>query len=391
VRILTVHNYYQQPGGEDAVFEAEARVLREHGHEVLQCTEHNRQIDGGGPIGRLALAVDTVWSRQSHAKLTRTLAEFRPDVAHFHNTFPLVSPSSYYACRAAGVPVVQTLHNYRLGCPKATYYRNSRVCEDCRGKAVPWPGIVHACYHGSRSTTAVIAAMSAVHRFAGTWSGRVDAYIALSEFARAKFVQHGLPAEKVLVKGNFLDPDPGPGGHAGNFFLFAGRLTAEKGVHLLLTAWSQLADGVPLKIVGDGPLAGWVAEVTRGQRTVQWLGRQSPGDVHELMGQAAAVLVPSAWYEPFGLVAIEAFAKGAPVIAAGIGALPEIVEHGQTGLLHPANDPAALAEQVTWAWRYQDKLAVMGRQARQVFEQRYTRQQNYRRILEIYRRVSGAA
>jgi glycosyltransferase involved in cell wall biosynthesis len=351
---------------------------------VQQYADRNERIGAGG---RFQLAVDTIWSCHSYAVLARLMASFRPDIAHFHNTFPLVSPSAYYACHRAGVPVVQTLHNYRLGCPKATYYRANRVCEDCRGKTLPWPGVVHACYQNSRSTTAVIAAMAAVHHVIGTWSSRVDAYIALSEFARDKFVQNGLPSEKLVVKGNFLDQDPGSGEHDGRFFLFAGRLTAEKGIKLLFEAWNQLNDPPPLKIVGNGPLAGWVNDVTRSRPGVEWLGPRAPAQVHQLMGEAIALVVPSEWYEPFGLVAIEAFAKGTPVIAARIGALPEIVEHGHSGLLHPAANAEALAAQVTWAALHADDLAKMGRQARRVYEQRYTREHNYRRLLAVYEQV----
>src|ERR1051326_6286986 len=179
VRFVLVHNYYQRPGGEDRVFHAEAQLLREQGHIVAEYVEDNKRITGE----KLArVAVQTIWSERSRRRLRRVLAEFRPDVTHFHNTFPLISPSAYYACHAAGVPVVQTVHNYRLGCPQAGFFRDGRICEDCRGKAIAWPGVVHGCYHGSRATSGVIALMNAAHRLRGTWSKRVDVYIALSEF-----------------------------------------------------------------------------------------------------------------------------------------------------------------------------------------------------------------
>jgi glycosyltransferase involved in cell wall biosynthesis len=388
MRVLMVHNYYEHPGGEDRVFEAEVRLLRARGHEVIEHIAHNHTI---GSRGKLGLAVETIWSRRARAALVDCLTRSKPDVAHFHNTFPLVSPAAYSACRAAGVPVVQTLHNYRLGCPKATYFRANAVCEQCLGKLFPWPGIVHACYRNSRTTTAVVAAMTSVHHVLGTWANQVDTYIALSEFARRKLVQSGLPAERILVKGNFLDQDPGPGQHDGGFFLFAGRLTAEKGLESLLAAWRRLSPPPPLRIVGDGPLAGWLRQEIPQHPAVEWLGPRSPHEVAQLMGAARAVLVPSAWYEPFGLVVIEAFASGTPVIAARLGALPEIVEHGRTGVLHYPADPEDLAARVEWAWQHPSALADMGRQARQVYEQRYTAQHNYTRLMDIYAAAAAAA
>jgi len=386
VRILVIHNYYEHPGGEDRVFESEVQMLRDHGHTVVTHTQRNDQIRRND---RLGLAIDTIWSRRSQAALARVLAQFRPDIAHFHNTLPLVSPSAYFACQAAGVPVVQTIHNYRLGCPKATHFRADSLCEQCVGKALPWPGIVHACYRGSRSTTAVVAGMLGVHRALGTWRNKIDVYIAVSEFVRRKLVQSGVPSQKIIVKGNFLNVDPGHGQHNGGFFLFVGRLTPEKGIRLLISAWKQLEESLPLKIVGDGPLAAWVRDETRQQPNIELLGWRTPPEVLELMGAARAVTVPSQWYEPFGLSVIEAFAKGTPVIAAGAGALSEIVDHERTGLLHVADDPADLAAQVLWASQHPWSMKSYGRRARCEYEKRYTAEVNYEQLMQIYARARG--
>src|SRR5581483_9761958 len=194
-------------------------------------------------------AARTVWSRPAYRVLRELLRAHRPAVAHFHNTFPLISPAAYYACRAERVPVVQTLHNFRLLCPNALFFRDGRVCEDCLGKAVPWPGVAHKCYRGSRSASAAVCTMLTVHRALGTWHTAVDRFIALTDASRRKFVAGGLPADKIAVKANFVDPDPGPGTGAGGYGVFVGRLSAEKGVGTLLKAWQQLGRDVPLKIV----------------------------------------------------------------------------------------------------------------------------------------------
>ncbi|OLE74348.1 MAG: glycosyl transferase family 1, partial [Bacteroidetes bacterium 13_1_20CM_4_60_6] len=271
MRILVVHNYYQQAGGEDEVFRAEVALLREHGHDVSTLTTENGAVHG---LRSLVAARDAVWSVGFQRRLTECLRQSRPDVAHFHNTFFQVSPAAYYACRDAGVPVVQTLHNYRLVCPSATFYRDGRACEDCVGRAVALPGIRHGCYRQSRAQTAVVAGMLTAHRWLGTWQRSVDAYIAMTEFAREKFIAGGLPAEKIAIKPNFCATDPGIGNGAGGYALFVGRLSAEKGVETLMAAWRRLGGTVPLYVVGDGPLAPAVEEFVGKVERCHWLGWQ---------------------------------------------------------------------------------------------------------------------
>lgn len=317
MRILLVHNYYQHRSGEEVVFDAEAKLLEARGHIVTRFTRHN---DAVGGMGRLALACATVWNRAAYQEIRVLLRQKRPDIVHFHNTLPLISPAAYYATRAEGVPVVQTLHNYRLVCPNALLFRDGHVCEDCMGKFVPWPGVVHACYRNSRVASGAIATMLSVHRGMRTWTRMVNVYVALSEFAREKFIRGGLPTEKVVVKPNFVDLDPGVGERKGGYALYVGRLSPEKGLDTLLAAWQRVAGKVPLKIVGDGPLADRVASAAREIGDVQWLGQQSRDKVLALMRNAFALIVPSVWYETFALVVAEAYAVGLPVIASRLGA-----------------------------------------------------------------------
>ena len=384
MKILLGHNYYQHAGGEDRAFHADIDLLRRHGHEVIEYTENNAAIER--QRGSVGLALTTVWSVRTHRRLNRILRAYRPDVAHFHNTFPLISPSAYYACQQAGVPVVQTLHNYRLICPGATLYRDGHVCQDCLGRSFAWPGILRGCYRQSTPATAVVALMSTAHRSMRTWQRLVARYIVPTEFARSTLLEGGLRPESVLVRPNFVDPDPGPGEHRGGFVLYVGRLVPEKGLDTLLHAAERFR-GRRLKIVGDGPLAGMVQDATLRSPDIQWLGPRPTVEVGELMGAAIALLFPSEWYETFGLVVLEALARGTPVVAADLGGIRELVEPGRTGLLFPPGKPDQLAERVRWAFEHQAELAVMGQAGRRMYLARYAAESAYRSLMAIYHGV----
>jgi len=390
MRILLIHNYYTQPGGEDVVFEAERALLERYGHEVITFVEDNARLN---VINPLKAAVDTIWSKEAQRNIRKLIEQSRPDVVHFHNTFLRISPAAYYVVKEMGLPVVQTLHNYRLICPGALLMRDGHLCEDCLDKVIPWPGIVYSCWRNSRMGTAVVTAMLTVHRLLKTWIKQVDVYIALTEFARRKFIEGGLPAEKISVKPNFIYPDPGKGEHGGNFALFVGRLSAEKGVKTLLSAW-RLLKGIPLKVVGDGPLMAEIREcVEREGLAVEVLGRRSREEVFAFMRSASFLLFPSEWYEGFPMTIAEAFACGLPVVASQLGVMAEIVEDGRTGLLFEPGNPEDLAEKVEWAWTHPKEVKRMGEEARREYEEKYTAERNYRMLMEIYQlameRTSG--
>jgi glycosyltransferase involved in cell wall biosynthesis len=389
MRILVVHNGYQKHGGEDVVVEAEERLLRAHGHSVVRYRRHNEELRGRGPLGILTTGMQTVWSRASACEVAALLAKEKPGVVHFHNVFPLISPAAYYACAEAGVPVVQTLHNYRLLCPGAYFLRDGRVCEECLGRSVPWPGVVHGCYRESRAATAAVATMIAVHRGINTWREKVGVYIALSEFARRKFIEGGLPGERIVVKPNFVDPDPGLKCGAGEYALYVGRLSVEKGLRVLLGAWGQLRGRIPLRIAGDGPLKEEIAaEIkTRGLSGVDLLGRLAPSEIVALMQGARFLVLPSVCYENFPLAVAEAFACGLPVIASRLGSMAEIVADGDTGLHVTPGDSAELAAKVDWAWRNPGKLQELGKAGRQEYVSKYGPEQNYKRLIGIFERA----
>jgi len=333
-------------------------------------------------------AVEAVWSGESCRRIKRLIREARPEVAHFHNTFLRISPAAYYACKEEGVPVVQTLHNYRLICPGALIMRDGKVCEDCVGKGLPWTGVVHGCWRGSRVQTAVVAAMLSIHRWVRTWQKKVNLYIALTKFSRSKFIEGGLPPEKIVVKPNFVDPDPGVREDQGGYVLFVGRLSPEKGIQTMLKAGSKLKR-IALKILGNGPLMDEIQRTVcnNGLDMLEILGQRPRREVFEFMKGARLIVFPSEWYEGFPVTIAEAFACGVPVIASRLGAMAEIIEDKRTGLHFDPGNPEDLAAKVEWAWNHPKEMQEMGYQARKEYEAKYTAERNYKLLMEIYEKA----
>jgi glycosyltransferase involved in cell wall biosynthesis len=309
----------------------------------------------------------------------------RPDVVHVHNTFMMISPSVFDACQKAGIPVLQTLHNYRLLCPAWTLSRNGKVCEDCVEGGL-WHGIWHGCYRESHAMTAAVAAMLKFHRITGTWSNSVDGYVALSDFARRKFIEGGLPANKIHVKPNFVQSDPGEKRKPGSYALFVGRLSPEKGVQTLLLAWTQMSQSYPLVVIGDGPLRERLeAEVAQQNiSSVTFTGWMSRPQTIEAMKNSAFLVVPSLWYEGFPMSIAEAFACGTPVLCSKLGGMQEIVDDRRTGLHFEPGNAEDLASKLTALLAQPEKIAQMGTAARSEYKSRYTAATNYSLLMRIY-------
>jgi glycosyltransferase involved in cell wall biosynthesis len=382
LNIISVHNRYLMAGGEDQVFESEARLLRERGHQVTQLEEQNTYPDSVAK--KIGMAVDCVWSRRWNREFRAVLQKSRPDVVHVHNFFPRFSPSIYYACRREGVPVVQTLHNYRLLCAGAELYRDGKVCEECLDHSI-LRGVRYGCYQGSKLGTAVLTVMVGVHRSMRTWTNMVDCYIALTEFARKKMIAGGLPAERIRVKPNFVLPDPGAKTGPGEFALFVGRLVNSKGVLAMLEAWKQLPN-VPLHIVGDGPCREQIeAELKRGEiPSVVYRGRLPRAETLAAMKNARFLVFPSEWYEGFPVTLAESFACGVPVVCTRLGAMEEIVSDGVTGLHFKIGDLADFRRKAEWAWNHPTEMEIMGQRARQEFEKKYTASRNVAMLEDAY-------
>ena len=388
MKIVLVHNTYQLPGGEDAVFRNESALLRREGHEIVEYLRSNHDVSQVAQISHFALARQTIWASDTRREFRDLLRREKPDVVHIHNTFVMISPSIYWACRDVRVPVVQTLHNYRLLCPGANLFREGRVCEKCMESGL-WQGVRHGCYRNSRLATAVVATMLATHRLLGTWSRLVDFYLVPTQFARRKFIAGGLPPDKIVVKPNFVHPDPGQGNDDRTYALFVGRLSAEKGLHTLLSAWAHLRSPIPLQIVGDGPLRGELEEYVREHRlrTVHFCGYLPWDLVMGAMKRARCLILPSACYEgALPLTVVEAFASGTPVIASRLGAMEELISDGRTGILFTPSHAEDLANKLDRAWSSPAGMERMGRQARRSYEENYTAMRSYKLLLETYRR-----
>lgn len=377
MKILIAHNAYQHRGGEDVVVDAEIALLRDNGHEVSTYRRHNDELQD-----RPGSAITSAfWSRRTAADVDDVVAKNRPDVIHVHNTFPLISPSLYWTAARHKIPVVQTLHNFRMLCPQAMFLRQGKVCEDCMGK-IPWRAVTRKCYRSSAAQSAVLSGMLFAHDTLGTFREKVTRYIVLNEFCLSKFVTGGLPRERMRIKPNFVTHAPEAVAHDAERRggLFVGRLSPEKGIDVLVQALGSLPRSLRVLVAGSGPLQESVQEFFGDD----YLGFLSPSAIVRHMSEALYVVAPSTCYETFGMVAIEAFAAGTAVIASRHGGLGALVRHGETGLLVDPGNAHALAEALRWAQSHPQEMRRMGQAARAEYERHYTPQANYRMLMDIY-------
>ncbi|MGH9328219.1 MAG: glycosyltransferase family 4 protein [Terriglobia bacterium] len=388
MKILLVHNSYRQRGGEDVVFEQERQLLERAGHRLILYQRSNSEVTGPSVLGRATLAKEVIWREDARREVAKLIQRHKPEVVHVHNTFMRISPSVYRACQDASVPVVQTLHNYRLLCPAGNFFRDGRVCKECVVHSL-WRGARYGCYRDSHGATAAVALMLSVHRLLHTWTEQVDQYVALSNFARQEFVSGGLPGDKISIKPNFVYPDPGVSEGGGEHAVFVGRLSEEKGLSTILDAWRRLRPGPPCQILGDGPLRSQLQAqaAERGLSSLVFRGHLVPDEVRSFIKAARFLILPSECYENFPMSIVEAFACGVPVICSRLGAMQEIVADGRTGLHFESGKAEDLAEKVDWAWNNAERMVEMGKEARQEYETKYTAKTNYPLLMEIYQRA----
>lgn len=378
LRVLVAHNSYQQRGGEDSVVESEIALLRARGNEVV---EYRRSNDECREMNPFDVTVQALWSRRSTTELTQLFRKAHPDVVHVHNTFPLISPSLYWTAAKARVPVVQTLHNFRLMCLNGLFLRNGQICEDCLGH-LPWRGIMRKCYRGERAASGVAASVLALHRGLTTYRTKVSRYIALNDFCRRKFIAGGLPAERIVIKPNFVDFPAPLEALPRQGLLFVGRLSMEKGIQTLAKA-AALLPHAWLRVAGEGP----EMKMLDGLTNITCLGGLPNAAVRQEMSRAVALVVPSICYETFGLVIVEAFASGTPVLASRIGVLPDLVREGQTGICFEPGNSRDFADKMSWALAHPSDMAQMGRNARAQYEAEFSADKNYRLLMKIYKDV----
>lgn len=386
MRILFAHCRYQQRGGEDRAVEAEIAALGAAGHKALLLERDNGTIRGIWDAARTAWALPG--TEALRAELRAEISAAAPDIVHAHNIFPLITPSLYDAAADLGVPVVQTLHNYRNICASALLMRDGRVCEDCVG-GNPYQAVQHRCYRNSLPGSLALARMIDLHRRRGTWHRKVGRFVALTEFSRSRFVAGGFPAEKISVIGNSPGPAfadaPADGAREGA--LYVGRLSEEKGIAALLEIWR--ADWPPLRVVGDGPDRPALDRAVAEGRAVA-LGTRGPEEIAAEMRRAALCVLPSRCYENFPMTLAEAFASGLPVAASRIGALGELVEDGKTGCSFDPFDPADMERGIVQALSDPARLRDWGQAARRTYEARMTAEQATAAKLSLYRELIGA-
>jgi glycosyltransferase involved in cell wall biosynthesis len=386
--VLLVHNRYRStsPGGEDRVVDQEHDRLAADGHQVERFERFNGDIDGRTLARKALLPAQVVWSEASRRSLVRAIREFKPEVAHIHNTFPLLSPSVLYACRSEAVPVVATIHHYGLVCANGTLFRDGSVCHDCVGK-LPWPAVAHGCYHDSALATVPVASSLLAHRRA--WRTMVSAYVFLSQAQRDVLAGDGLPPDRLFVKPNFVLP-VAQAAEPDDIVVYAGRLAAVKGLDLLMAAWDEYERAHPagrlrLVLAGAGPLQDRIEAWSSSRPSVEWRGMLSRAECAALVVRARAVIVPSQWQETFGLVVVEAMAAGVPSVAPAHGSFPELITDGADGTLFPPGDTIALAGVLADIDDDPDRFRSLGRAAFGTYERRFTASHVIAQLLDIYR------
>ncbi len=397
MRILIIHSYYgsSAPSGENQVFEAERQLLLGSGHEVITFTRHSDEWRRQGVWGIVKGALATPWNPWMFHAVRNLVHKYKPDVVHVHNTFPRFSPAIFHAIGSSTARVL-TLHNYRLFCPAAIPVRAGQICTECLDRHSVWPALQYGCYRNNRLATMPLAASVALHKFLRTWTHHVDAFIALTEFQRQRMIGAGLPADRISVKPNFFPDSPNtvPWSARKPYAVFAGRLTAEKGVDVLVRAWLQWGSQAPeLRIIGDGVLRNDLQTLANAQPDVpiHFLGLLTQDEAQAEISSAKLLIVPSIWFEGFPMVVGEAFAFATPIAVSDIGPLPSIVTNGVNGLVFSPADPCSLLNCVRDAWEVPGLFEQLSKNAREEFQMRYTQDKNIDILMKIYTKAISTA
>jgi glycosyltransferase involved in cell wall biosynthesis len=390
-RILQVYNEYRHYGGEDTVADLEALLLRRAGHEVERLTVSTKELENAGALRLVSAGFGTVWSFRGYSVMRKALDRFLPDIVHVHNTFPLLSPSIYWAADQAGVPLIQTLHNYRLTCANALLFRNDRPCQDCVGR-FPWPALRYRCCGGSFWQTAAVASSNVFHRYLGTFTRKVPAYVALTEFSKNLMVRAGLPQDKIFVKPNFINRSERPARPRLPQVIFLGGDKRLKGLHLLLDAWKRVAPaGIRLLLIGSGTEKPDIRQSYASDSSVVWCGFQPREKVMEYLAESRLLVFPSLAYEGFPMALLEAFSVRTPVVVPNHGAFPSLVSHLENGLLFEPGDLSSLVATLhTGLTSDEGSWSRWSENAYNKYLDAYTDVHNYEQLISIYQQTIAA-
>lgn len=387
LNVLMAHNYYQVPGGEDTVFHNEVNMLEKNGHKVIKYTRHNDEIKDG-VLSKLKLGIDTIFSLKTYKEVKRLIEEKDIDVLHVHNTLPLISPSIYYAARAKKIPVVQTIHNFRLLCPGATFTRNGEICEDCISKGLG-QSLKHTCYRNSLAQTFIMYLMLKTHRVIGTYNN-VN-YITLTEFNKNKLLNLVKDKNKVYVKPNFVEKRELLERILEDYFVYIGRLDNIKGINFLVESWKDIDEKIDLYIIGTGPeeekLKTFIKE--NNIKNIKLLGFMQRGKAFEIIQKSRAILVPSKWYEGFPMTIAESFSLGVPVIGSKLGNIESIIDDGSNGLLFEKGNMQSIKTVIESVFYNKDLNISLGNNAYNAFRYNYTDEKNYEELQSIYENLVG--
>lgn len=385
IKVLIVHNQYKTFGGEDRVVQEEIQLLRKNEVNVSTFFVDNHDIEINGLTNKAKLGFNTVWSLKYYRLLKKKLKDIKPDIVHFHNTFPLISPAAYYACKNLNIPVVQTLHNYRLACPGALFMRSDSICEKCL-KGSLLNSIKYGCYRESRVQTIPLTAMLYTHRLMDTWNKKVDKFITLSNFAKNKIIEAGIDRDRIVIKPNFMEKTYLNDSEKEDYIVFVGRLSKEKGVHLLLEGWKNIEPQFDSKllIIGDGPDNNMLRNKYKNLKNVSFMGRLEKDQILKIVSKAKYLVVPSVWYEGFPMTIVEAYSVNTPVISSDIGSLKEIVVDGITGFNFKNNNINDLEQVLKKALTYTE-YRKLENNVMQKFEENYSSDINYKILINIYK------
>lgn len=377
--ILIVHNYYQIPGGEDTVVANEMKMLQEHGHKVILYTRHNSELKSMGKLRKILLPLTTIFNPKTYKDVKSIIRKEKIDVVHVHNTLNLVSPSVYYAAKKCRVKVVQTIHNFRLLCPGATFYRDGHICEDCIQKGLGC-AIKHSCYRDSKAQTTACVISTLFHRITGIHK-KIN-YICLTDFNKEKLLSlKQIAEEQVFVKPNFVESNNEfiPEENRENQFVFAGRLDKLKGVNILFEAWEQMGNEAPKLIVcGTGPMEQWCREIIEMNGcNIEMKGFVPNAETRKLIAKSRALILPTQWYEGFPMSIVEAFSVGTPVICSDLGNAGSVVKEKITGLKFPVNDVGGLIKAVF-------EIQGLGEKTYTEYLTQYSETRNYEQLMRIY-------